>query len=326
MFRITPDNKKIEDIYIQTKSIIQKSLKTGKSPWLNKLSEIMFHDVYGTSKYVQQLPFAIKSEKGYNLGCICCDISEMKITEDRLKASEEQFRKAYYQANFYKELFAHDLANILSIISGSAQLYSFYLNEITNEIHLKENIQLIKDQIIRAKNLINNVRKLSMIEESNPLIKKVELIPLLKESIAFVSRSLKEKDITIKIETSCKNIFVEANELISDVFDNILINAITYTENLTVKITIRLSKEVKDTRKFLKLEFIDNGIGIPDNRKKKIFEERQEKEDVVKGMGIGLTLVKTIIKRYNGYIWVENADKEDYTKGSNFVILIPNIE
>jgi len=58
-------------------------------------------------------------------------------------------------------------------------------------------------------------------------------------------------------------------------------------------------------------------------KKKKIFEERQEKEDFVKRMGIGLTLVKTIIKSYNGSTWVENAVQNDYTKGSNFVILIP---
>ena len=42
-------------------------------------------------------------------------------------------------------------------------------------------------------------------------------------------------------------------------------------------------------------------------------------------MGIGLTLVKRIINSYHGHIWVENAVPDDYTKGSNFVVLLPLI-
>jgi len=40
-------------------------------------------------------------------------------------------------------------------------------------------------------------------------------------------------------------------------------------------------------------------------------------------MGLGLSLVKKIMDSYFGYIWVENRVQEDYSKGSNFVILIP---
>ena len=40
-------------------------------------------------------------------------------------------------------------------------------------------------------------------------------------------------------------------------------------------------------------------------------------------MGIGLSLVKTIIDSYEGKIWVEDKVKGDYTKGSNFILLIP---
>ena len=43
-------------------------------------------------------------------------------------------------------------------------------------------------------------------------------------------------------------------------------------------------------------------------------------------MGVGLSLVKKIIKKYNGKIWVEDKVKGDYTKGSNFIILIPEAD
>ena len=42
-------------------------------------------------------------------------------------------------------------------------------------------------------------------------------------------------------------------------------------------------------------------------------------------MGFGLTLVKKLIKYYNGKIWVEDIVEGDYTQGSNFVILIPEV-
>jgi len=43
-------------------------------------------------------------------------------------------------------------------------------------------------------------------------------------------------------------------------------------------------------------------------------------------MGLGLSLVKSIIDSYDGQIWVENRVSDDYSKGSDFVILIPNDE
>ncbi len=46
----------------------------------------------------------------------------------------------------------------------------------------------------------------------------------------------------------------------------------------------------------------------------------------VNGMGLGLSLVNHIIMKYNGYIWAENNVKDDYSKGSNFILLIPEVK
>ena len=43
-------------------------------------------------------------------------------------------------------------------------------------------------------------------------------------------------------------------------------------------------------------------------------------------MGLGLALVKKIIDNYNGKIWVEDRVKGDHSKGSNFVLLIPEVD
>ncbi len=67
---------------------------------------------------------------------------------------------------------------------------------------------------------------------------------------------------------------------------------------------------------------MDNGIGIPDESKELIFEKGYKKDTKIRGMGIGLSLVKKIVESFQGEIWVQNRIKDDYSKGSNFVILI----
>jgi len=53
---------------------------------------------------------------------------------------------------------------------------------------------------------------------------------------------------------------------------------------------------------------------------------RGNKEDkYISGMGLGLSLVVKIVDSYNGKIWVEDKIEGDYTKGSNFIILIPEV-
>ena len=104
---------------------------------------------------------------------------------------------------------------------------------------------------------------------------------------------------------------------------DILINAIKYNTNPEVEIFIKISNGHGESNDFIKLEFIDNGIGIIDEKKKIIFEKDNRRYKGKKGMGLGLSLVKKIIDSYNGDIWVENRVQEDYSRGSNFVLLIP---
>jgi len=107
------------------------------------------------------------------------------------------------------------------------------------------------------------------------------------------------------------------------VFENLLSNSVKYNENPFVKILIKISKVEKNENKYVKMEFIDNGIGISDSKKKIIFLKGYADYKGGKGMGLGLALVKKIINSYHGEIWVEDKIKGDYTKGSNFIIIIP---
>lgn len=251
------------------------------------------------------------------------DITKRKSFETNLIESEEKYRVAYDQADFYKNLFTHNISNVLSVINGSSQLCSYFLEDPEKAKEVKDNLNRIRDQVIRAKILIKNIQRMSEINSNKPLLKSINIYKSLTKSIKYINESYEEKNIEISVDSSNKQFFVYANDLILDVFENLLINAIKYNENSIKKITVRLAKEEKDGVQFLKMEFIDNGIGIINERKEIIFQKGHKKDEYNKGMGIGLTLVKIIIDDYNGFICVEDKVPKEYSKGSNFIILIP---
>jgi len=260
------------------------------------------------------------SEKGY-FTVIFTDITRIKKTEHELKNSERKYREAYNRAQFYKDLFAHDINNILQNVQSSTDTLMLSNKAKEGEEIFDEMLKTIRTQVNRGAKLVSNVRKLSDIEEAKFDSKQIDAINFLEKAIKFVSESYKEKDLKIEYKSEDNEYNVKANELILDVFENILINAIKYNDNQNIEILIKISNEKKEGKKFVKFEFIDNGIGIQDERKLVIFQRTGKNS--IKGMGLGLSLVNHIIMKYNGHIWVENNVKDDYSKGSNFILLIP---
>ena len=254
------------------------------------------------------------------------NITERKNAEEKQKLSETKYKEAYDRAELYKDLLYHDINNILSNIKLSIDISENYLGKPGKERDIKNLYELIREQFRRGSKLIENVRKLSNLEKVEKSLKSVDVNKVLKDTINFVQKSLQSRDIIIKIEVLKKKIFAHANELLIDVFYNILINAVNYNENVKIEILIKVSRESKNSIKYIKFEFIDNGIGISDKRKEVIFQERFSHERGSKGMGFGLTLVKKIIESYNGEIWIEDKLEGDYSQGSNFVFLIPEAE
>ncbi len=252
------------------------------------------------------------------------EITEKKTAEEKIRKSEEKYRKAYYQANLYRDIFAHDINNILQNISSSVELSSLYLNNPEKLHTIKELYEIVDEQVNRAKKLILNVRKITKLDESEILLEKIEANRVLKNAIEFLESSFQTRNINIEINSPIKKNYVYADNLLLDVFENILINAVRYNSKPNIDIIIDINKEQKEDKSYLKMEFKDNGVGISDYRKKSIFERGTRKSQKSKGMGLGLSLVKKIIDNYYGEIWVEDRIKGDYKQGSNFVILIPS--
>ncbi|MFX0070885.1 MAG: sensor histidine kinase, partial [Candidatus Hermodarchaeota archaeon] len=87
------------------------------------------------------------------------------------------------------------------------------------------------------------------------------------------------------------------------------------------KISVRIEKADEKVT----ISVMDNGIGIPDFKKESIFMRGMKEYKSVSGIGLGLSLVKKILENYNAEIYVENRIREDYTKGSNFIIVFSQL-
>ncbi|MFX0001630.1 MAG: sensor histidine kinase [Candidatus Hodarchaeota archaeon] len=236
---------------------------------------------------------------------------------------ENIYQDAYYRTKCLKGLFIHDISNLFQIISNSIELCESLLLEEIKKGDIMGYFQMIVRQLNRGKQLIRNVRNLSDLEEFEMPLAAVEVFSTLKTTINFMNISFPTKDIKIRVISDYETLFLMANELLSELFENIITNSINYNNNKVVQIDIVISVIDFRERNFAKIEFKDNGIGIDDTQKKTIFQENYSKKGHSKGMGIGLSLVAKLIELYGGTIWVEDRIKGDSSKGTNFIILIP---
>lgn len=243
-------------------------------------------------------------------------------------------KKAYNRAEFYKDLFAHDINNILQGNLTGLQLIENYLEQYSIEAEeIDKILVLLKDQVNRGAKLVSNIRKLSELEKTDEkelMVSSLDALSLLKTVVEKVEKNYSDKEINVKINSNISQVRLKAGEFLKEVFENILINAIKHNKHKNVEVKIRISREIQDEeKKYIKFCFVDNARGIEASQKKLIFLRDHKKIKGTKntfGLGLGLTLVKRIVDCYGGQIWVEDKVPGDYTQGSKFKILIPEAE
>ena len=243
-----------------------------------------------------------------------------KKDEKNLLENQESLKEAYRYTEFYKDLFTHDIRNILQNILLADNIIE-QSNDNQNRLdNINEVFLLVKEQVIRGENLISNVTKLSEIRNSPSPIQSVDVKNVVSKTVEKIKNLFEHRKIIVQIPN--QKFLVKANDLLQNVIENFLFNAIMHNKNETIEIIIQALRYKINQTPYIKIEFIDNGVGIPDTRKQEIFITREEEESKFR-TGLGLSLIKKMIEYYEGKIWVEDRIKGDYSKGSNFIILIP---
>jgi len=243
-----------------------------------------------------------------------------KNSEKNLRENQKNVEEAYRYTEFYKDLFTHDIRNILQNILLANNYIEQFNNDQDKLEKLPEICSLVKEQILRGENLISNVTKLSEIRQSPVAIQTVDLKNILEKTVENIKKLYDHRKFIVQIPD--QKLLVKANNLLENIVENILVNAIMHNKNEPIEAWIKASKYTLNQTNYIKIEFIDNGIGISDERKKEIFITREEEEHKFR-TGLGLSLIKKVVEYYNGKIWMEDRIKGDYSKGSNFILLIP---
>ncbi|MFQ5975464.1 MAG: PAS domain S-box protein [Candidatus Hydrothermarchaeales archaeon] len=237
------------------------------------------------------------------------DISE-------LKTLEQQHIDAKNEAEFYIDLMGHDINNANTIALGLLDLILAESSKLSeNQFkHITKAFQAVR----RSSNLIDNVRILQIAKATGKeTFKIMDISFVLNDAIKEAKALHIEKD--IKVNYKPKEALIYTDDLVKDLFLNLIDNAAKYDRSDNVSIEIG----VEDLGDSWKINIKDHGMGIPDDMKEVIFTRFQRIDEGVRGSGIGLHLVKTLVDKYKGNVWVEDRIKGDHSKGSIFYVTLP---
>ena len=282
----------------------------------------------GKQAWLDTNKIPLHNSKGEVVGILCTyeDITERVNSEIALKNSEKKYKEAYNRAEFYKDVFAHDVSNILQGILSSVELCRFNIKFNTSKskktIDLDSLLDIIEDQVNRGSNLVSNIRKISSIDNVKRNLEKIEVCEILKSSIRNIKKNFPKRKLEFSFENNYNKLYVRANHLIRDIFINILYNAVKHNSRSIVKVEIEISKEILNGESLIRFQFKDNGVGIRDSQKLSIFQTSSIESQSFNRLGLGLSLVKKLIENYSGKIWVEDRIEGDSSQGSNFILLL----
>ncbi|MFX1576238.1 MAG: PAS domain S-box protein [Promethearchaeota archaeon] len=235
------------------------------------------------------------------------------------KAAERALEEAKARAEFFTDLMAHDLNNINQAILSALELQ--LMNPDLPE-ELRTQLQLSLEQVERSAALIGRVKKFSGLDEIDKLMEVRDIEPDFHEALHAVKQAFSSKSIFLDTNIHPEEYKILADELLFDLFFNVLHNAVKFDQNERVEIEVQVSPDAN--KRFLRIEISDHGPGIPDDLKERIFARYTQRVfEKAQGSGIGLTLVQRIVDRYGGRIWVEDRVEGNHTKGAKFVFLLP---
>lgn len=248
---------------------------------------------------------------------ILYDITERKQVEEELK-------EAKLRAELYLDLMGHDISNMHQIAMGQLELAKEIMHEEGGlKTAEKELIETPLETLNRSARLIENVRNLQKIRGGEFREEIIDLNDLLSSIATEYDSMVPANSIKFRSNVSCR---VIANKLLHDVFSNLVGNAIKHSNGNVIDINIKLENVRENCKNYYKISVEDNGQGIPDDLKGKIFNRLQRGQTKARGLGLGLYLVKSLVDSYHGRVWVEDRISGDHTKGARFVVLLPAME
>ena len=219
---------------------------------------------------------------------------------------------------------SHDLKTPLTIIKG----YAEGLREGVANTPEKQNkyLSIIYSKAVEMNSLIDELStyaKIDMDEVAYNFI-KLDINEYLEEGFEEIRTDLEINGFEVYFHPYGKKLEVIADaDQLKRVINNLISNSKKYAaKDRKGRIDIR----VRPVSDFARIEIEDNGVGIPKNSLKKIFERLyrvdESRNSKIGGSGLGLAIVKKIIEDHNGKVWAESIEGQ----GTKIIILLRNAE
>jgi two-component system NtrC family sensor kinase len=252
-------------------------------------------------------------------------VENLKITQEHLVQSEKMVSLGALTAGI-----AHEINNPLNFISGGVEALKIEMDDLSkaagnpsmlqqafneSEENIRDVLTSIGSGVQRANKIIMN-----LLFFSSPQTRGKEMVDIhetLEAALTILNSKLKERDIhVIKNYDTLPLILASAVQL-SQVFLNIIDNAIYALGKTEEQRTLIISTTRQDD--VIKISIADNGAGIPEELQRKIMDPFFTTKEIGKGTGLGLSISRGIIHSHHGSLHVVSEEG----KGAEFITSLP---
>lgn len=258
------------------------------------------------------------------------DARKERIYRENLEAANEEIQRIMNQRERLLLTITHDIKAPAASISGFIDLMKEYVTEAQG----MECLQNIKNSAAHLSRLVASLLDYHQLENGLMKVQPVSFSPaqLVKESVEGMRLRAKEKGLSISYEMTMgmkkeanqenetdKELFLADAFRIRQILDNLVSNAIKYTDHGGVNIKARVSKIMGKLT--LTMSVKDTGKGMTDEEKQKVFQAftRLKSAQGIEGTGLGLSITQELVSLLGGEILLRST----LGKGSSFIVTLP---
>ena len=229
------------------------------------------------------------------------DVTDLKRQETELLRTVEELGRSNEDLEQFASVASHDLSEPLRTIKGFGQLLERrYENELDERG--RHYLEMIVQGTTRLQDLINDLLVFSRAGQRAVEISRFDLTELIDEVLSGLGQRVEETQASISIGPMPE--IAADRSKVSQLFQNLISNALTFTQS---RPQVRIRSERLGGHLAISVE--DNGIGIPEHQRDRVFEpfRRLHTRSEYDGSGIGLAVCQRIVERHGGEIRAEET-------------------